>query len=184
MTAAHTIGLDFGTLSVRAAVVRVDDGEVVADAVREYATPVMERTLASTGQALPPDYALQVPGDYLVAMEEAVRGAMADSGVDPAVALEALAGGLAGSRILEAKGAKVIDREFSPTFTTRLHAKDMAIVRAAAQDAGCVLPVADRVNEVFAVAIANGLNEQDHSAVVRVAELLSGTHPTDWSKEP
>ncbi|RKV65716.1 MAG: ribulokinase [Actinomyces sp.] len=84
MTAAHTIGLDFGTLSVRAAVVRVDDGEVVADAVREYATPVMERALASTGQALPPDYALQVPGDYLVAMEEAVRGAMADSGVDPA----------------------------------------------------------------------------------------------------
>ena len=60
MTAAHTIGLDFGTLSVRAAVVRVDDGEVVADAVREYATPVMERALASTGQALPPDYALQV----------------------------------------------------------------------------------------------------------------------------
>ena len=104
--------------------------------------------------------------------------------MDPAVALEALAGGLAGSRILEAKGAKVIDREFSPTFTTRLHAKDMAIVWAAAQDAGCVLPVADRVNEVFAVAIANGLNEQDHSAVVRVAELLSGTHPTDWSKEP
>ena len=54
MTAAHTIGLDFGTLSVRAAVVRVDDGEVVADAVREYATPVMERALASRARPIPP----------------------------------------------------------------------------------------------------------------------------------
>ena len=82
-TNTYTIGLDFGTLSVRAAVVRVSDGEVLADAVREYATPIMDRTLTvAGGAALPPDFALQVPGDYLTAMREAVPDAIRASGVD------------------------------------------------------------------------------------------------------
>ena len=73
----YTIGLDFGTLSVRAAVVRVSDGAVLADAVREYRTPIMDRTLAvGDGRALPPEFALQVPGDYLTAMCEAVPEAI------------------------------------------------------------------------------------------------------------
>lgn len=57
----------------------------------------------------------------------------------------------------------------------------MAIVWDASRDAGCVLPVADRVTEVFTAAVANGLDDQDHCAVVRVSELLSGAHPIDWS---
>ena len=82
-TNTYTIGLDFGTLSVRAAVVRVSDGEVLADAVREYATPIMDRTLTVAGGVpLPPGYALQVPGDYLTAMREAVPDAIRASGID------------------------------------------------------------------------------------------------------
>lgn len=82
-TNTYTIGLDFGTLSVRAAVVRVSDGEVLADAVREYATPIMDRALTVAGGApLPPGYALQVPGDYLTAMREAVPDAIRASGID------------------------------------------------------------------------------------------------------
>ena len=189
------LGIDFIDAPVSGGVAGAEAGTLSImvggrDADLERARPVLEAVGRSithvgplgSGQVAKAANQLLV-GATLTALGEAVL-LLERSGVDPAVALEALAGGLAGSRILEAKGAKVIDREFSPTFTTRLHAKDMAIVRAAAQDAGCVLPVADRVNEVFAVAIANGLNEQDHSAVVRVAELLSGTHPTDWSKEP
>lgn len=80
----YTIGLDFGTLSVRAAVVRTSDGEVLADAVSEYATPIMDRTLAVGGGApLPPDFALQVPADYIAAMREVVPAAILASGVDP-----------------------------------------------------------------------------------------------------
>ena len=189
------LGIDFIDAPVSGGVTGAEAGTLSImvggrEADLERARPVLEVMGASithvgplgSGQVAKAANQLLV-GSTLTALGEAIL-LLERSGVDPAVALEALAGGLAGSRILEAKGAKVIDREFSPTFTTRLHAKDMAIVRAAAQDAGCVLPVADRVNEVFAVAIANGLNEQDHSAVVRVAELLSGTHPTEWSKEP
>ncbi|WP_115726864.1 ribulokinase [Actinomyces culturomici] len=81
---AHVLGLDFGTLSVRAAVVRVNDGAVLADAVSEYATPIMDRTLAvGDGRRLPAGFALQVPSDYLASMREAVPAALAKSGVDP-----------------------------------------------------------------------------------------------------
>ncbi|QPK80890.1 ribulokinase [Schaalia sp. ZJ405] len=78
----YVIGLDFGTLSVRAAVVRVSDGELVADAVSEYATPIMDRTLtAGDGRALPPEFALQVPGDYLVALARVVPEALKNAGI-------------------------------------------------------------------------------------------------------
>ena len=83
MSERYVLGLDFGTLSVRAAVINTADGSTLGEKVSEYATPVMDRTLVTTGEPLPADFALQVPGDYLVSMTEAVRGALADSGVDP-----------------------------------------------------------------------------------------------------
>ncbi|MDU5269386.1 MAG: ribulokinase, partial [Varibaculum cambriense] len=62
----YVIGIDFGTLSGRAVVVRVSDGEVLASAVTEYAHGVMDTTLtAGDGQALPPEFALEVPADYI-----------------------------------------------------------------------------------------------------------------------
>ncbi len=81
----YTLGLDFGSLSARAVVVRVSDGHVVADAVAEYPHQVMDRTLtAGDDQVLPPDFALQVAGDYLWAMDQAVPEALAKADVDPA----------------------------------------------------------------------------------------------------
>ena len=83
MSDRYVLGLDFGTLSVRAAVINTADGSTLGEKVSEYATPIMDRALVTTGEPLPADFALQVPGDYLVSMTEAVRGALADSGVDP-----------------------------------------------------------------------------------------------------
>ena len=83
MSDSYVIGLDFGTLSVRATVIDTANGHALGDAVCEYATPIMDRILVTTGEQLPADFALQVPGDYLVSMVEAVRGALAASGVSP-----------------------------------------------------------------------------------------------------
>lgn len=81
----YTVGLDFGTLSVRAAVVRVSDGAVIADAVSEYEHAVMDEVLtAGDGQVLPPSFALQVPSDYIASMTDATRRAVSESRVDPA----------------------------------------------------------------------------------------------------
>ena len=80
---AVAVGIDFGTLSGRAVVVRVADGEELADAVHPYRHGSVERTLPATGAALPPDWALQVPADWLEVLRTAVPKAVTAAGVDP-----------------------------------------------------------------------------------------------------
>jgi L-ribulokinase len=80
----YTVGVDFGTLSGRALVVRVGDGAEMGTAVSDYAHAVMDDRLAATGAALPPDWALQDPDDYVEVLRTAVPAAITDSGIDPA----------------------------------------------------------------------------------------------------
>ncbi|OWV08042.1 ribulokinase [Micromonospora wenchangensis] len=80
----YVVGVDYGTLSGRALVVRVGDGAELATAVHEYRHAVMETTLAVDGQPLPADWALQDPDDYREVLRRAVPAALAESGVDPA----------------------------------------------------------------------------------------------------
>ena len=75
------VGVDFGTLSGRAVVVRVDDGAELGSAVHEYAHGVVDETLPGTGRRLPHDWALQVPSDYLDVLRNAVPKAVAMSGL-------------------------------------------------------------------------------------------------------
>jgi L-ribulokinase len=77
------VGVDYGTLSGRALVVRVSDGAELGTAVHEYRHGVMDRELAATGEQLPPDWALQDPADYLAVLRTAVPAALQDAGVDP-----------------------------------------------------------------------------------------------------
>jgi L-ribulokinase len=79
---AFVVGVDFGTLSARALVVRVSDGTEVGTAVSEYAHGVIDRELAGYGE-LPPDWALQDPGDYTEVLRAAVPAAVRDAGIDP-----------------------------------------------------------------------------------------------------
>ncbi|MGW5431589.1 ribulokinase [Streptomyces sp. NPDC004059] len=76
------VGVDFGTLSGRAVVVRVRDGAELASAEHVYAHAVLDRQLPN-GTPLPPDWALQVPSDYLDVLRTAVPEALAHAGVAP-----------------------------------------------------------------------------------------------------
>ena len=58
----YVIGVDYGTLSGRALLVRVSDGAEIASAVHAYSHEVMEDVLPTTGEKLPPDWALQMLG--------------------------------------------------------------------------------------------------------------------------
>jgi L-ribulokinase len=80
---ACVVGVDFGTLSGRALVVRVSDGAELGTATHDYSHGVMDGTLAATGEELPPDWALQDPADYLDVLREAVPAAVVAAGVDP-----------------------------------------------------------------------------------------------------
>jgi L-ribulokinase len=80
---ACVVGIDFGTLSGRALVVRVADGAELGSAVHEYRHGVMDTVLAASGRALPPDWALEDPADYLDVLTFAVPAAVAKAGIAP-----------------------------------------------------------------------------------------------------
>ena len=67
--------------------VRVRDGEELGSAVLDYPHGVLDHslpsTLAGTDVRLGPDWALQVPADYVAVLRSAVPAALADAGVDP-----------------------------------------------------------------------------------------------------
>jgi L-ribulokinase len=80
---ACTLGVDYGTLSARAVVVRAADGAELGSAVYEYAHGVIDRTLPASGEELRRDWALQDPQDYIEALREAVPAAVRAAGVAP-----------------------------------------------------------------------------------------------------
>jgi L-ribulokinase len=77
----YVVGIDFGTLSGRALVVRVRDGAEVGTAVHAYPHGVIDEVLPVTGQRLPADWALQDPDDYRQVLRHAVPAALADADV-------------------------------------------------------------------------------------------------------
>ncbi|WP_051817992.1 ribulokinase [Kitasatospora sp. NRRL B-11411] len=83
-TESYVVGIDFGTLSGRAVVVRVRDGEELGTGVHPYPHAVIEEHLPGTGRRLPPDWALQHPEDWREVLRTAVPAALADAGVDAA----------------------------------------------------------------------------------------------------
>lgn len=80
----YTIGVDFGTLSGRALVVRVDDGRELASAEHPYGHGVITEKLSGTDVRLPSQWALQVPSDYIDVLRNAVPRAVAAAEIDPA----------------------------------------------------------------------------------------------------
>ena len=80
----YTIGIDFGTESGRAVLVRVSDGEEIATSVYPYPDGVIDEVLPDTDIQLPPDFALQNPADYIEVLRNTVPEVLRRSGVDPA----------------------------------------------------------------------------------------------------
>jgi L-ribulokinase len=136
----HVIGVDFGTLSGRAVVVRVSDGAELGTAVSEYAHGVMDTTLARTGEALPPEWALQVPSDYVDVLKSAVPAAVTAAGIDPASVIGIATDFTASTPLpVLADGTPLCDL---PQYTARPHAYVKLWKHHAAQ------AQADRINQL------------------------------------
>jgi len=109
----------------------------------------------------------------LVGMAEAfVLGSKA--GVDPAIILQVLSGGYAQTRVMDARGPKVIKGEFEPGFKSRFHYKDLNIIMDTAKKLNVPLPGTAIAHELFAALMATGRGELDHSAVINIIEDLAG----------
>jgi 2-hydroxy-3-oxopropionate reductase len=110
---------------------------------------------------------------FIQAVAEALHLATA-AGADPAKVRQALAGGSAGSRVLEVFGGRMVDRDFAAGVEARLHHKDYGILMAEAYRLGVPLPVSAQVWQQLNALMANGLGKQDTASLLRVLELNGG----------
>jgi 2-hydroxy-3-oxopropionate reductase len=97
------------------------------------------------------------------------------AGVDPAKVRQALLGGFAQSKILEAHGQKMLDRNFKPGFRIRLHEKDMKIALATGSEYGVPLVVTSQVGQMMTAMKSMGNGDLDHSGLVKFVEELANT---------
>jgi L-ribulokinase len=65
MSVKYSIGIDYGTESGRAVLVRISDGAEIAAAVHPYGDGVIDSVLPDGNTKLAHDWALQNPMDYI-----------------------------------------------------------------------------------------------------------------------
>lgn len=96
------------------------------------------------------------------------------AGVDPATVLDAIRGGMAGSRIMEAKVPMMIADSFKPGFKMDLHMKDLQNAIDTGHDIGSPLPVTAQVMEMYQTLHADGHGDEDHSTLSNYYAKMSG----------
>jgi 3-hydroxyisobutyrate dehydrogenase-like beta-hydroxyacid dehydrogenase len=88
--------------------------------------------------------------------------------------LDAIASSTIASPWLKAKLALLKPRDFTPTMTTRLIAKDLDLMLAAARSKGVKMPLTALTRELMQAVIEEGHAEEDYMATIKVAERESG----------
>jgi 2-hydroxy-3-oxopropionate reductase len=136
---------------------------------------------AGSGQTVKAANQLIVAGNIELLAEAVVF--LEAYGVDTGAALEVLGGGLAGSTVLDRKGANMLAREFAPGFRLALHHKDLGIVTSAAREAGVVIPLGAVVAQLVAALVARGDGGLDHSGLLKLVAELSGRPATNGKKD-
>jgi 2-hydroxy-3-oxopropionate reductase len=109
----------------------------------------------------------------LTALGEALTLAR-KAGLDRALTLKALGGGLAGSRALEQKTPNYLAGEYKPGFKIDLHFKDLGLIMEASRALGVPLPATAVVQELFNALRVRGKGGLDHSGVITLLEELAG----------
>ena len=95
------------------------------------------------------------------------------AGADPARVRTALMGGFAASRVLEVHGERMVKRTFNPGFRISLHQKDLNLALSGARALGVALPQTAGAAQLMQVCAANGMQNLDHSALVKALELMA-----------
>ena len=151
------------------------------EAVFQRASPVFDAVGASA--VLCGDYGAgnttKLANQIIVAANiEAVGEALVlvrKAGLDPSVVHQAIRGGLAGSKVLDAKGPMMIEGNFEPGFRLRLHRKDLANALRTASELSVPLPVTSLVQQLIESLLNHGRGDQDHSAIANAIEDMAAT---------
>ena len=95
------------------------------------------------------------------------------SGIDPSTVFNAIRGGLAGSAVMEAKIPMILDGNFKPGFRIDLHIKDLQNTLDTAHELNVPIPLTASVMEILQALKSDGLENLDHSAIIRYYEKLA-----------
>jgi 2-hydroxy-3-oxopropionate reductase len=109
----------------------------------------------------------------LTALGEALTLAR-KAGLDRALTLKALGGGLAGSKCLEQKAANYLSGAYAPGFKIDLHFKDLGLIMESSRALGVPLPCTAVVQELFNALRVKGGGGLDHSGIITLLEELAG----------
>jgi 2-hydroxy-3-oxopropionate reductase len=109
----------------------------------------------------------------LEAVSEALLFA-SKAGADPKKVREALLGGFAQSKILEAHGERMLKRNFAPGFRIKLHQKDLNLALQGGRELGISLPGTALAAQLLNAVASQGGQDFDHSAIVQALEMLAG----------
>ncbi len=96
------------------------------------------------------------------------------AGVDPARVFDAIKGGLAGSTVMNAKAPMMLAGEYKPGFRIDLHIKDLANALETGHEISSPLPLTASVMEMFQALRVDGAGQDDHSALAKYYEKISG----------
>jgi 2-hydroxy-3-oxopropionate reductase len=88
---------------------------------------------------------------------------------------EVLAGGLAGSRVLDIVGPRLAAKDYEPSGPAKFMHKDLSFVLESAAAAGAATPMAAAGAELYAELKRQGLGDRDLAAVRQTISNLSGT---------
>lgn len=150
----------------------VAEVEAVRPLLEAVGTTIKRVGPVGSGQVVKAANQLIVAGTIQLVSEALLLLERQDVEVEPA--LEVLAGGLAGNRILDRKAARMRAREFEPGFRAELHHKDLGIVIATARSAAVPIPLGSAVAQLMAALVAQGRGALDHSALLLLLEELAG----------
>lgn len=98
----------------------------------------------------------------------------ARSGMDVAALYEVLAGGLAGSRVLDIVGPRLATKDYKPTGPAKFMHKDLSFVLESAAAVHAAVPMAEAGVDLYAELRRQGLGEQDLAVVRQTISNLSG----------
>jgi len=125
------------------------------------------------GQTVKACNQIQVAMNFVGMSEALVLGTKA--GVDPAIIVEVLSGGYAQSRVMDVRGPRIVQGDFSPGFKSRFHYKDLNIILQTGKDYEVPLPASTLVHGLFEAMITAGRGDLDHSGVITVLEDMAKT---------
>ena len=95
-------------------------------------------------------------------------------GVDAETLLPLINASMVRSGVVEYKAPFVLKRDFTPNFPMRLMHKDIRLALDAAKEARVKLPALEIVEEVYDVAVEDGLQDEDFAATITLLEKWAG----------